>query len=409
MANAIRRSRRLATKQEPVRPPGADPNTTTTPLAGAAISVPKNQPQPPDPAHSLTMGGSEQDFDTASQISTSSPPTKKRRRQAKRKYTVAPPKTWDELVAQHQQAEQAIDLSQYPMAYFCRGRSHGLPMKSTVERAWELYRQKQAETAGEADSVEPPLPLQAEAPEEVVGLIDGAEGDEQDHTETPSLSPKVEDGKPSKRDGDDDDDKKEPLAEDDQMYATNRHAPQVKIVNGKIAVNEESTVIGRGEINAEETAAAHQSMEVVDEGRTSRYINCMTYVNKKREKLVRWSMDDTVQFYELLARYGTDFNMMAEGFNGKRTRGQCKNKFKREEMIRPWLITRALLNKPVRAAELASAPGTPKPSEMEAKSVPADAAIVTDSRPLASNPTTPVLPPADNPDVSEAMEGVIAE
>ncbi|KAJ1975327.1 hypothetical protein H4R34_004382 [Dimargaris verticillata] len=423
MVGTIRRSGRLATKKEPARSPSVDLESAATPQTGAVITTPKNRFQPHIPAHTLTAGKSEHDSDTASQFSTSSPPTKKRRRHARRKRNIAPPKTWDELVAEHEQVEQDEDMSQCPMAYFCRGRGRGLPMKSTVERAWELYRQKQAEANGEANSTEssppPPPSLPTEAPEEVVGLVEGAEDEGHGETEALPSSPKPEDGKVS----DGDANKNEPPADDAHVYATNRYAPQLKIVNGKIAVNEETVMIDRGEINAEETAAAHRSMEVVDEGRTSRYINCMTYVNKKREKLVRWSMDDTVLFYELLARYGTDFNMIAEGFNGKRTRGQCKNKFKREEMVRPWLITRAMLNKPIHSAELASAPGTPKPPVTEAKSVPDHIPTVADSEPLDSNPSapdtvaqsnarksaTPGSPTVDNPVAPEDTAGVTTD
>src|SRR5690606_18173204 len=61
----------------------------------------------------------------------------------------------------------------------------------------------------------------------------------------------------------------------------------------------------------------------------------------KREKSERWGMAETDRFYEGLARFGTDFEMMRSVFPG-RSRAMLKAKFKREERIRPDKVTSAL-------------------------------------------------------------------
>lgn len=43
-------------------------------------------------------------------------------------------------------------------------------------------------------------------------------------------------------------------------------------------------------------------------------------------------------FFKILQAVGTDFTLMSEYFNGRRTRGELKNKYKRELRLNRWRI-----------------------------------------------------------------------
>lgn len=110
--------------------------------------------------------------------------------------------------------------------------------------------------------------------------------------------------------------------------------PQVKVVDGRIVVNEESLYATRAD-DVELT-----DMDVVNESGTR--VTSSSFRKKKPRDT--WTLDDTELFYKALSMVGTDFSMVSLFFEGK-TRAQIKNKFKREERSNPGKITLFLKKK----------------------------------------------------------------
>ncbi|RKP33248.1 hypothetical protein BJ085DRAFT_39183 [Dimargaris cristalligena] len=262
-------------------------------------------------------------------------------------------KTWEEYLAEHEEMTADLDMTDTAMRDFCRNNGRGLPMKSTVERLWEEKRRKDAtavENAGDATATT------AEATDKKpLGLMAGTGS-----TQTPpaKLTPVKDD---ANKDDDDDGghaDSKAKLeaADSDRVFAVNRNAAQVRVVDGRIVLNEESLVVDRNALNQDgdpEAAALAATLEVVDDSNDRRIINQNTYARIKYVRSLPWTQEETVRFYELLARFGTDFNLVSAALV-TRTRKQVLNKFRREESQRPWLVTRALLNRPVEGSEVAN-------------------------------------------------------
>ena len=105
--------------------------------------------------------------------------------------------------------------------------------------------------------------------------------------------------------------------------------PKVRVVDGKIVVDEESL-----------TVAAQQKEEytkvVTEESHT---INSMSYVNRLSND--RWSVEDTELFFRALSQFGTDFSLMAMLFPG-RMRKHLKKKFCKESKVCPERIDAAM-------------------------------------------------------------------
>jgi transcription factor TFIIIB component B'' len=112
-------------------------------------------------------------------------------------------------------------------------------------------------------------------------------------------------------------------------------APQMRIVDGQIVLDEESLRVDRHQRDAIEEG----NMEVVEENQHSRLVNSGTW--SKHEKGDRWESDATERFYETLSMFGTDFEIISKLFPG-RTRRQIKNKYNCEERKNPKRITLAL-------------------------------------------------------------------
>ncbi|KAJ1912915.1 hypothetical protein IWQ60_009448 [Tieghemiomyces parasiticus] len=215
-------------------------------------------------------------------------------------------KTWEEYLEEHAKLNET-DLSDQPMDFFCRNRGLGLPMKSTIDRLWEEEHRKAAAADPASNSVAPkaaPAPPPSTKPE----------------TEAPAT------------------------------FTNNPHAAQVRMVNGRMVLNEESLVIDRSQMGANAEIIA--GLQVVDEYQGDRPINSYTYARRKITRSAKWTVEETAQFFGLLSRYGTDFNMIAAALTD-RNRTDVLRKFRREESQRPWIVTRALLNRPLPDSELA--------------------------------------------------------
>ena len=116
------------------------------------------------------------------------------------------------------------------------------------------------------------------------------------------------------------------------------HAPQVRMVDGQIVLDEESLRIDRHARDAVE----EDHMEVIEENVNTRIVNSNTY--GKRERADRWDEIQTDRFYEGLNMFGTDFDMLSRLFPG-RSRRHIKNKFNCEERRAPERINCALRTK----------------------------------------------------------------
>jgi len=135
-----------------------------------------------------------------------------------------------------------------------------------------------------------------------------------------------------------------------QDLATSRFNVQVRIgPNGETIIDEESLVVDRTE--AEDTT---NYTHVVESDHT-KFVNSGSY--GKRYRGSRWSAEETELFYDALAQYGENYELIAYVLPG-RDRKSCKNKFKAEDKKNPTRINHCLNNNiPVDMATLSRMTG----------------------------------------------------
>ncbi|KAG5654688.1 hypothetical protein H0H81_007444 [Sphagnurus paluster] len=122
-----------------------------------------------------------------------------------------------------------------------------------------------------------------------------------------------------------------------QDLATSRFNVQVRIgPNGETIIDEESLVVDRTE--GEDTS---NYTHVVESDHT-KFVNSGSY--GKRYRGSRWSAEETELFYDALAQYGENYELIAYVLPG-RDRKSCKNKFKAEDKKNPARINHCLNNK----------------------------------------------------------------
>ncbi|TIB60857.1 hypothetical protein E3P77_04090 [Wallemia ichthyophaga] len=139
----------------------------------------------------------------------------------------------------------------------------------------------------------------------------------------------------------DGDDNNESSSDDDEDDETNdQQGPQMRLVNGKLVIDEQSLLVDRSAHSRNDTSA----YEVTEELDTDRFVNTNTWRGNGRGRQDRWTRLETEMFYDALSRFGTDFEMIAMLFKG-RTRRVIKAKFSREEKYNSDLITQALKNR----------------------------------------------------------------
>lgn len=121
-----------------------------------------------------------------------------------------------------------------------------------------------------------------------------------------------------------------------QNMATSRYNVQVRIgPNGETIIDEESLVVDRAD--ADET----ENYTHVIESDHTKFVNSGTY--GKRYRGSRWSAEETELFYDALAQYGENYELIAYILPG-RDRKSCKNKFKIEDKRNPARINHCLNN-----------------------------------------------------------------
>ncbi|KAG5519767.1 hypothetical protein PMAC_000040 [Pneumocystis sp. 'macacae'] len=129
-------------------------------------------------------------------------------------------------------------------------------------------------------------------------------------------------------------------------------APQVRVVNGKIVIDENSLQVDRRERDVNPNI----EMELIEENDLSRKVNSASW--GKREKSDRWSKEDTQKFYNALSQWGTDFGVICKMFPNRSQR-QIKNKFNSEEKKYPEKIDIAIRSRqPIDIAAYSKATGS---------------------------------------------------
>ncbi len=125
---------------------------------------------------------------------------------------------------------------------------------------------------------------------------------------------------------------------------------QLQNVNGRYVV-----VASSIEVGGRNPADEQQYEEVHEDSAMTATSNSFS----DREKTERWRTNETRLFFKSLQQCGTDFSMIEQLFPG-RTRKQLKNKFKKEERLRPRLVSMALKSTvPLDALEFEAVLGVP--------------------------------------------------
>ncbi|OLY82323.1 Transcription factor TFIIIB component B'' [Smittium mucronatum] len=195
------------------------------------------------------------------------------------------------------QLEDPEVLLQKPMAFFCSDSKTGKPSKSFVDRHNDLVKKKSA--CKPDDQVSSSL-SNPQVPEKI-----------ESDTKTPQ--------KP------------------DLPQPSNNTAAQIRVVDGKIVIDEESLVINRSQLYENHD---NSFLQEIDETDTVRMINGFSFLKRKFVPK-RWTAEETILFYKKLKKHGCDFDAISVGFEG-RSRAEIKKKFKNEEKRNPSLVDIAL-------------------------------------------------------------------
>ncbi|KAG2211632.1 hypothetical protein INT47_008729 [Mucor saturninus] len=126
---------------------------------------------------------------------------------------------------------------------------------------------------------------------------------------------------------------------DGTILAESANSLQVRLVNGQIVLDTDSLTVERTQ---NEIDYGDGALEVVEENSMTKKVNSQTY--GKRQRSIRWDAVETELFYDCIAQFGTDFEMISMVMPG-RTRAQIRSKFNREEKVAPEKITEYLIKK----------------------------------------------------------------
>ncbi|KAA1110408.1 Transcription factor TFIIIB component B [Puccinia graminis f. sp. tritici] len=143
---------------------------------------------------------------------------------------------------------------------------------------------------------------------------------------------------------------------DDFVPQAAHFAPQLRVVNGQIILDQDSL-----EVDRRDQTPQLDEMEVVEESDSTRLVNSNTWSKAVRGE--RWSVDETNLFYDAVRLFGSDFEMISQLFPG-RTRRQIRLKWNKEEKKSPEEITRALLGGPKRDSSTSSPSSVVLPEEL---------------------------------------------
>lgn len=122
----------------------------------------------------------------------------------------------------------------------------------------------------------------------------------------------------------------------------NASAPQMRIVNGEIVLDETSLQVNRGGGSGLDDEPNDDDDDVLEEVATHKFVNTAT--NSKRQKVSRWTLKETDEFFKAVSMWGTDFEMISRMFPN-RTRKQIKSKWTKEERGNPTRLNDAFARK----------------------------------------------------------------
>ncbi|KAJ2295397.1 hypothetical protein IWW55_005463, partial [Coemansia sp. RSA 2706] len=190
------------------------------------------------------------------------------------------------------------EISKLPIAYFCRDTRHGVPTQAFIDRENEALRQLHEAKQRNSE-------------------------DEDEETAAPPVAKKAKEASEA--------------PSEPETPRANKLAAQVRIVDGQVVIDTDSLVVNRSDM----AEGMDEPLELVDESARPRFINSMTYV-KRRTTRRAWSPEETNEFYLMLRKFGSDFEMIAAAMPD-RNRYDIRNKFKKEERKNPLRVTDALL------------------------------------------------------------------
>jgi transcription factor TFIIIB component B'' len=144
-------------------------------------------------------------------------------------------------------------------------------------------------------------------------------------------------------------------AMDDGEMSTSEQAPAgvpvVQIVDGEIVLQESSlmlptrrTVQEVEEEFQDNVVEEDAQLAIVQASYTSFLTKGDAAANGGKRRPTHWSLQETQKFYVALRQLGTDFGSMEAWFEGKRTRRQLSNKYKKELALNPNLVRELALN-----------------------------------------------------------------
>ncbi|GAA6055902.1 hypothetical protein JCM3770_002352 [Rhodotorula araucariae] len=132
-------------------------------------------------------------------------------------------------------------------------------------------------------------------------------------------------------------------------FVETQYAPQMRIIDGQLVIDESSLQINRG---GDEQLGPR---EVIEESAQDRFVNSNSY--GKRKTVARWTKVETEIFFDAISQFGTDFEMIAALFPS-RSRREIRNKFNKEDKRDPNYITSLMYKrKPVDVDAYAKATG----------------------------------------------------
>ncbi|KAK1233740.1 hypothetical protein PQX77_003087 [Marasmius sp. AFHP31] len=316
--------------------------TKSKPASGTTTK-PKKRTRKPAAAESSSSPDGD---DSPSSSAANTPATKKPRRSKSK--TQTPP--FDETA----DPGTEIDPTSMTMAALCEDTGQGRVSSKAAEimsnhEAWkrdrrerrarmrELMERKKyglAEEEDEGDAGKGKEPLDKAADQEG----DGASGSQtgkgsrsSSHRGSGTPGPVLDSEEPIVVSND-------PEGFDYQSLQHSRFNVQVRIgPNGETIIDEESLVVDR--VEGEQGEGEY---EKVVESDMTKFVNSGTY--GKRFRGSRWSKEETELFYDALAQYGENYELISYVLPG-RDRKACKNKFKAEDKRDPGRINHCLNNR----------------------------------------------------------------
>lgn len=129
----------------------------------------------------------------------------------------------------------------------------------------------------------------------------------------------------------------EEVVEEDYVPEPTQYAPQLRVVDGQIVLDQDSLQVERQDQNDR-----LDEMEIVEEHDSTRLVNSLTWSKKIRGE--RWSAEETALFFDAVRLFGSDFEMITQLFPG-RNRKQIRLKWIKEEKKAPQIMTDMMMGR----------------------------------------------------------------